>query len=208
MPDAVITQSDVPCAGAARPRSRGPLRARIGALAGAVLVAGAVVLVWWLLTLTPRRFGTVEAGHLYRSGQISTSQLDYVKRNYGIERVLCLLNPDDPRTQAERRAAESLGMEWVNVPLPGNGASEPADRDRIRAFVLSTAQGPAALVHCAAGVNRTGLAVGMYRIHRDRWSVAQVLDELRSYGFDDEPQHQNLRDALQAEAELAARPGG
>jgi len=62
---------------------------------------------------------------------------------------------------------------------------------------------PPTLVHCAAGVNRTGLAVGMYRLHCQGWSLAQVMAELRANDFEDLPKHQNLRDALQAEAQLA-----
>jgi len=61
------------------------------------------------------------------------------------------------------------------------------------------------LVHCAAGVNRTGLAIGMYRLHVEGWTLEQVLEEMRHFGFEDLPKHENLRNALAAEAELARR---
>ncbi len=59
------------------------------------------------------------------------------------------------------------------------------------------------LVHCAAGVNRTGLAIGLYRIHQEGWSVAQVLAEMRRYGFEDLPKHESLRGALLTEWQTA-----
>ncbi len=185
-------------------RIRASAGRRAGLIAAGLLLVSAIGVAAWFWSLTPKRFDDVVAGQLYRSGEVSAAQLEHVTRRYGIQRVLCLLNPTDPRTQAERAAAEALGLDWVNVPLPGNGASRPEDRDRIRAFVLRADATAPALVHCAAGVNRTGLAIGMYRIHHDRWTVAQVLAEMRSYGFDDEPEHENLREALRAEADLAA----
>ena len=151
-----------------------------------VVIAGA--LFWFAQRGTPKRFGVVAEGRLYRSGEISPPELEHVAGAYGLRTVLSLLNPDVPESAAERRAAERLGLRWINVPLPGNGASTPAQRERIKAVLFDPEAGPI-LVHCAAGTNRTGLAVGMYRLHRQGWTLDQVLSEMREYGFEDLPRH-------------------
>jgi protein tyrosine phosphatase (PTP) superfamily phosphohydrolase (DUF442 family) len=116
--------------------------------------------------------------------------------------VVSLLDADAPESVAERRTAERLGIAWHCIPLPGNGASTPAERAQIKTLLFDPAAAPI-LVHCAAGANRTGLAVGLYRLHVQGWPLDQVLEEMRAFGFEDRAHHQNLRDALAAEAALA-----
>jgi protein tyrosine phosphatase (PTP) superfamily phosphohydrolase (DUF442 family) len=166
----------------------------------AVLVALGVAAAW--PDRLPKRYAVVEPGRLYRCGTVSPAQLERLQREAGIRRVISLLDPVHPDSVAERQAAERLGLNWENVPLRGNGASTPTDRDGLRGLLLDP-NAPPTLVHCAAGVNRTGLAVGMYRLHAQHWTLEQVMAELRANGFEDEPQHENLRQALVEEARLA-----
>ena len=179
-------------------------RLRIAVVLAAVfaLVAGGAL--WWRATLWPRRFAPVVAGHLYRSGEVTPAQLDRLVRDYGIRRVVSLLDASAPVTVAERAAAARLGLEWHNIPLPGDGASTPAERRQILAL-LSDPNAPPTLVHCAAGTHRTGLAVGLYRLRCQHWPLEQVLAELKQFGFNNLPKHENLRQALVAEA--AAQSG-
>ncbi len=170
-----------------------------------VVVAAAVGGGYWYHQRLPRRFAAVVDGRLYRSGTVTPAQLERARDGYGIRRVVSLLNPSADVTVAEREAAARLNIDWQNVPLTGDGASTPADRARILAL-LSEPNAPPTLVHCAAGVNRTGLAVGLYRLHCEHWTLAQVLTELKVFGFEDEPQHENLRAAL-AEAAGEASAG-
>lgn len=181
-----------------RPMHRRRLALVLAAIAGSVAIAAYV----WHDTRTPRRFAVVVDGRLYRSGSVSPRQLEYLANRYGIRTVISLLNPDAPESVAERQAAQRLGLTWHNIPLPGNGASTPADRRRIRQLLVPPLAEPT-LVHCAAGVNRTGLAIGLYRIHHDGWTVEQVINEMLRFDFDNEATHANLRDALAAEAALA-----
>ena len=173
----------------------------LGIAVAAVVVVGGVR--QWSAQRLPKRFAAVVEGQLYRSGSVSPTQLERLYCDYGVTRVLCLLNPDDPDTQAEKLAAQRLGISWHNVPLPGNGASTPEDRRRILNEIINPQIG-AVLVHCAAGTNRTGLAVGLYRLHYQDWPLEKVEEELRAFDFEDEPQHENLRQALAEEAAAQA----
>ena len=171
-------------------------------VASAALVVAAAALYGLAWTGMPKRFGVVEEGRLYRCGEISPRELERVARERGVRTVLSLLNPSVPESVAEREAAERLGLRWINVPLPGNGASTPEQRELIKAVLFDSEAAPL-LVHCAAGANRTGLAAGMYRLHRQGWTLEQVLGEMRQYGFEDEEHHENLRQALAAEERMA-----
>jgi len=166
----------------------------------ALAIAASVTLAWLSSRGLPKRFGVVVPGQLYRSGEVSPRQLEQVAREHGINTVLSLLNPDVPESIAERQAAERLGVRWVNVPLRGDGSSTPADRELIKETLFDPAARPL-LVHCAAGANRTGLTIGMYRMYVDGWTPEQVLAEMRTYDFEDLPKHENLRAALRAEWE-------
>ena len=164
-------------------------------------------LAWWQARVLPKRFAPVVAGRLYRGGAVSPDQLERLKREYHIRTVLSLLNPEAPESIAERDAAKRLGLMWINVALPGNGASTPDQRARIKDALFDDSLQPL-FVHCAAGTNRTGLAVGMYRLYKQHWTLDEVLAEMRRFDFEDEPHHQNLRRALAAEAAQAAADAG
>jgi len=166
-----------------------------GALA-VVLCGGVALSVWGG---APKRFAQVDEG-VFRSGELTPATLEREAREHGLRTVVSLLNPEAPESVAEQAAARRLGLRWINVPLRGNGASTPEDREQIKAALFDPANRPL-LVHCAAGVNRTGLAVGMYRLHQQGWTLEQVMAEMRAFDFEDEPHHENLRAALQAEAE-------
>lgn len=171
-------------------------------LTGAIVAALLLAFFWQQANAMPKRFAPVVEGRLYRSGEVSPAQLERLAAQHGIRRIVCLLNPEAPETQAEREAAERLGLEWRNIGLPGNGASTPEERRQILEL-LTAPDAPPTLVHCAAGTNRTGLAVGLYRLHVQGWTLDEVLDEMRRFEFEDEPHHENLRQALAAEAAQA-----
>lgn len=172
-------------------------------LIAVVALAGAFGLAWFQSRALPKRFGVVEPGRLYRSGTVTPAQLETLSHDYHIHTVLSLLNADAPETVAEHEAAKKLGLRWINVPLPGNGASTSQQREQIKKVLFDDSLAPL-LVHCAAGTNRTGLAVGMYRLYRDDWTLDEVRTEMHRFDFEDDAHHENLREALKAEAAEAA----
>lgn len=178
-------------------------RQRVAVAIGAVAVIAGATGGWWYATRLPKRFAPVVEGRLYRSGEITPAQMARLQHEYGIGRVVSLLNPDAQVSVVEREAAGQLGLEWVNVPLTGDGASETEDRETLLSL-LDDPNAPPTLVHCAAGTNRTGLAVGLYRLHCQHWPLDEVLAEMRRFDFEDLPKHENLRAALAAEAARVA----
>lgn len=178
-------------------------RRRVWLIAIAALLL-AFAMAWWQSRVLPKRFAAVVPGRVYRGGSVTPEQLDYLKREYHIRTVLSLLNPEVPESVAERAAAKQLGLMWINVPLPGNGASTPHQRTLIKQALFDESLQPI-FVHCAAGTNRTGLAIGMYRLYAQHWPLDQVLAEMHRFDFEDEPHHENLRRALADEARLATQ---
>ena len=179
-----------------------PRRRIMIAAAGIAACVGLGLAAWMYAHPTPKRFAEVVPGRLYRCGDISPHELEYVVGTTGIKTVLSLLNPEVQESIAEKAAAIRLGLRWENVPLPGDGASTPEDRERIKQVLFDPAAAPL-LVHCSAGTNRTGLTIGMYRIYEDGWTVDQVLEEMRRFDFEDLPKHENLRAALRTEWAIA-----
>ena len=85
-------------------------------------------------------------------------------------------------TQKEKREAESLGLQYINIPMPGLHAPDP----EALAQALTTLDDKAAwpvFVHCIHGRDRTGTVVACYRIRHDHWDNARALEEARHYGL-------------------------
>lgn len=193
---ATIMESAISQSTGALPQRRGSR-----ALLATIILAALVAALWPVFAWSaPKRFAEVVPGRLYRSGTVAPAHLQRLQHSFGIRRVLSMLNPDAPESRAEQQACRALGIQYENVPLRGNGASTPADRERILALLQDPAAGPT-LVHCAAGTNRTGLAIGLYRIHVQGWPLDRTMAELRAFDFLDEVKHGNLHEALRQAAE-------
>jgi tyrosine-protein phosphatase SIW14 len=146
-----------------------------------------------------REFRVVTPGVLYRSGQMTLAGLERVVHDHGIRTVVTLRDAavpgDPPPDQAEadycrKRAIKHVRLtprRWEGEP----GGPAPAE-ENVRTFlaVLDDPANHPVLVHCFAGIHRTGAYVAVYRMEYDRWTTAEALDELRARGYrnlDDEP---------------------
>src|SRR5262245_46308025 len=85
------------------------------------LVAGG-----WLILLDRQgrlvwdHWDETKRGILYRSGQLTEPQLTQAARRYGIRTVVNLQMPGE-ELEAERELAKALGIDFVNLPMPGDG---------------------------------------------------------------------------------------
>jgi predicted protein tyrosine phosphatase len=130
----------------------------------------------------PKRWRTVEEGSLYRSGQLTDTLVERTLEKHGITVIVDLTHevPGDEYQQAERQAADDLGIRHTRFPLKGDGTGKIENyADAIEELVRSKRAGERVLVHCAAGVQRTGGVLAFYRLLVEQRSPDFVLHELR-----------------------------
>jgi protein-tyrosine phosphatase len=134
----------------------------------------------------PKRFGIVEQGLLYRSGQLHPALVESTLREHGIRRIVDLTHQNDLEAQlAERQAAERLAIERVVTPLEGDGTGDIEQyAQALAAIDRSVRSGEPTLVHCAAGTCRTGGVVASYRTLVQGWPAERALREMEEYEWE------------------------
>jgi tyrosine-protein phosphatase SIW14 len=143
---------------------------------------------------TCRNFRVVEDGVLYRSGQFSVAGLRRAVYEYGIKTVVTMRyseNPDNPPPDLAEE--EFCKRELINHyriryrPWWASDGTVPAEKN-VQTF-LAIMRNPAnypVLVHCFAGIHRTGAFCAIYRMEFDHWSNAQAIQEMRNLGYTDD----------------------
>ena len=135
----------------------------------------------------PKRWGVVEEGQIYRSGQLSRHLVKEVLQTNHIQTVVDLTfdNPEDANHQAEIAAIAELGIERKLCSLDSDGTGDPHVYSQAVATVAAAArEGKPVLVHCVAGSQRTGGVVALYRLLIQGRPVAAVVDEMARYKYD------------------------
>jgi hypothetical protein len=165
----------------------------------AVLMAGVPLLYYRHGYTHSKRLRAVEPGVFYRSGCMTGAGLEEAIRTYGIKLVLNLQDEAPDPLLAEnywgtRHAKESeicrrngaemifLGIDHVS---PGQfPASRPKAIERFLEIMDDArARKLPVLVHCKAGLNRTGCIVAVYRMEYNGWSATEAMVELKRMGF-------------------------
>jgi protein tyrosine/serine phosphatase len=137
----------------------------------------------WLIVLDRQgrlvwdHWDEAKRGVLYRSGQLTGDQLTAAIKRHGIRTVINLQMPSD-ELAAERDLCARLGVDFVNLPMPGDGFGEEWQFREILKITDDPQRRPA-VVHCARGTCRTGAAVAIYRFERDGWTLEDVATEMR-----------------------------
>jgi protein tyrosine/serine phosphatase len=171
----------------AKSRSRIATRVAIGVTA--VVLFTAVVSVLWVDVVSPRvfpkRFGVVVEHAFYRSGRIHPSLLPKVLDRYGIDDIVALTYPASGAQyqSLEAAVAAERGIRVQSFALDGDGTGDPATVvDALVAIHESIGRGDQVLVHCAAGSERTGAVVYLYRTLVLGESADSAYAELLRYG--------------------------
>ena len=143
----------------------------------------AAALAAWLVVLDRQgrlvwdHWDEVKRGILYRSGQLTSTQLTRAVERHKIRTVINLQWPGEEMVE-ERDLAARLGVDFVNLPMPGDGYGEEWEFREILKILDDPKRRPV-LVHCARGTCRTGAAVGIYRFERDGWALEDVANEMK-----------------------------
>jgi protein tyrosine/serine phosphatase len=144
-------------------------------------------------SFVPKRFGVVAAGKIYRSGQLHRALVRETLTHNHIQVVIDLTH-DDPHNinqQAEQTAIRELGLQGLRFPMNGNGTGEIEQVAKaVAALAAAEHDGKPALVHCAAGAQRTGCVVATYRLLVKQDSPTDVLTEMEQYGW--RPDHDQV----------------
>lgn len=161
------------------------------------VTAGVLVVKYTRHHIFPRRFAVVEQGQIFRSGQLERGPLNRVLDDHDIRTILVLLNdePDNPTQQMQAAVTRERGVEMIRIPMPGNGCAE-FDALEAAAAVIERAEHRPLLVHCAAGVMRTGASLAVWRMNYQGWDVETALAEMIRHGYRPELDPR-LRDHLQ-----------
>lgn len=171
-------------------------------LVTAGLVGAAPVVYSSHRTAHVRNFRVVEEGVLYRSGQLTPEGLDRVIRERGIRSVVSLRaarRENDPHPDAwESEFCHARGVQHFRIIprvwTPDKQGEVPAS-ETVRQFledVMDHRENYPVLVHCFAGIHRTGTLCAIFRMEYNRWPAERAINEMQLCGFEPEDMVENI----------------
>jgi tyrosine-protein phosphatase SIW14 len=149
-----------------------------------------------------RNFRVVEAGKLYRSAQLPISSVQRIVNDYGIRTIVCLREGDKAEDKREEAWAADNRVKFVRIP-PRSWSMKDGTIDaeiglaEFRKVMNDPANHPV-LIHCYAGIHRTGSYVAVYRMDYQGWSNETALAEMKAMGYDTFDSDGDVRPYLQS----------
>ncbi len=153
-----------------------------------------------------RNFRVVRPNVLYRSGQMSLAGLQQVIREYGIRTVVTLRDAADPKDLPpdlkEEEYCKAEEIHYVRISPRkwwSPDGSVPAEKGvSIFREVMNDPHNYPVLIHCFAGVHRTGAFCAVYRMEYEHWSNDKAIAELRACGYRDLDDEWDLLEYLES----------
>ena len=145
-----------------------------------------------------KRLRVMTEGKMYRSGCLTAQGFRDAVQRFGIRTIINLRdeapNPELPRTYFDRRhtikeqeLCRELGVKFVFIEVDLVQRDElPREKPKALEDYLKILDDPASypvLIHCQAGLHRTGVLAAVYRMEYEGWTAEQAMRELRDNGF-------------------------
>jgi tyrosine-protein phosphatase SIW14 len=139
-----------------------------------------------------RNFREVRAGVLYRSGQMTPEGLKKAHHEYHFKTIISLrdaLAPGLPVPDAaEEEFCSKEEITFIRLPpyhWEGDEGTAPPVEENVRKFraVMADPKNYPVLIHCFAGVHRTGAYTAIYRMEFEGWSNDQAIAEVKACGY-------------------------
>jgi protein tyrosine/serine phosphatase len=138
-----------------------------------------------------RNFRIVDDGRLYRSGQMSISALKRTIEEYDIRTVINFESTkrERPLDAEEEKFCLAHDIRYVRIRprewwADANGvvpAQQPVDQFL---KIMDDPNSYPVLIHCFAGMHRTGSYCAIYRMEYQGWTNAEALQELKQLGYE------------------------
>jgi tyrosine-protein phosphatase SIW14 len=152
-----------------------------------------------------RNLRVVKDGVLYRSAQLSLAGLQWAIHDHDIKTVITLRDsavPDGaPPDWDEEEYCEAQGIRYCRIS-PRSWSVEdgaiPAENG-VRKFleIMDDAANHPVLIHCCAGIHRTGAFTAIYRMEYDHLTNQKAISELRANGYTNLEDEWNLLEFLE-----------
>jgi protein tyrosine/serine phosphatase len=156
------------------------------------LLIGVPVAHSWQVQSNYRNLHVVRPGVLVRSGQLSLDGLKTVLHDNDIRTVVTLRDSYEagkpPPDLAEERFCAKADIKYVRIhPRAWWSEVGPAPVDAGVHTFLDVMHDPSnypVLIHCWAGIHRTGAYCAIYRMEFEHWTNDEAIDELKKMGYD------------------------
>jgi tyrosine-protein phosphatase SIW14 len=147
-----------------------------------------------------KRLRVVTAGKMYRSGQLTANGFRDAHSLYQFKTVINFQEENrDPKLPdgyfgspkyLESEFLSKMGVQYRFLHLQIQPRIHAEKNPRMQAVeefleICDDPKNYPILIHCKAGLHRTGLLTAIYRIEYEGWSKADALREVRSNGFGD-----------------------
>ena len=160
---------------------RGSFYAAVGGLSALAIAAISVV----HCCAVPLRWGVVEKGVIFRSGQLAPSVAWKLLRMHHIFAVVDLGNQTGFQHDVELWICRHLGIKHVALPLAPDGTGAVASYvDALDILASARREGDkSVLVHCLTGREATGGVVAAFRLLIEGAAPKTVRAEMEQYGW-------------------------
>jgi tyrosine-protein phosphatase SIW14 len=144
-----------------------------------------------------KRLRPVVEGRLYRSGCMTSEGFEAAIRAHGIRTIINVMDDDpDPALSVgyfkrsgplESELCARLNVKMVQLTLDLMPPSLVREQQpvAIKEFLdlMDRPETYPALIHCRAGLHRTGVMVAVFRMEYQGWTNDEAMRELKAHGF-------------------------